>query len=341
MEQKDSMAVRTVETATGQLHRGQTYHQKKLTPKKVLGMLPDDATPDQQDSAIQANFQPKEIHWSERPDTLHLPGQPKPDNWRDVELPMYYRESFFLKDSLFHPGLTGGRRGVAGDPIPYTIANDSLITGILIGCFILTTLALAKSRNFILRQVKNFFYVSHGGKTSITETAEELRYQVFLGMQTCILFAIIVFFYIRTYVSQTFIISLYELLGIYVGIFVVYFLSKAAVYWFVNSVFFDKNSNAQWMKSYLLMVSMLGIVLLPIVLVLSYFDLALKSALVYALIVIVIYKLLIFYRQHLIFFHQRGGYLQNILYFCALEITLLLALWGVLTSVSVYYEINY
>ena len=35
----------------------------------------------------------------------------------DVQLPQYYREGFFSKDTLFHPELPGGRYGVAGDPI--------------------------------------------------------------------------------------------------------------------------------------------------------------------------------------------------------------------------------
>lgn len=48
----------------------------------------------------------------------------------DVQLPQYYREGFFSKDSLFHPELPGGRFGVAGDPVPYSIHNDSVITSI-------------------------------------------------------------------------------------------------------------------------------------------------------------------------------------------------------------------
>ena len=38
-----------------------------ITPAMVLKWLPRDATPAQQDSAIQARFKPSEIHWSKRP----------------------------------------------------------------------------------------------------------------------------------------------------------------------------------------------------------------------------------------------------------------------------------
>jgi hypothetical protein len=47
---------------------------KPMTPYQVLRLLPKDATPAQQDSAIQAWFQPGEVHYSNQPDTLHLPG---------------------------------------------------------------------------------------------------------------------------------------------------------------------------------------------------------------------------------------------------------------------------
>ena len=33
-------------------------------------------------------------------------------------LPLYYRESFFSKDSLLHPELSADQRGMAGDAIP-------------------------------------------------------------------------------------------------------------------------------------------------------------------------------------------------------------------------------
>ena len=146
----------------------------ELTPKEVLSWLPADATPAQQDSAIQRHIKISEIHWSEQPDTLHMPGHPKGKSFRDASLPQYYRESFFSKDSLFHPELTGGRLGVAGDPVPYSVASDNLVTGLLLGTFILAMLALAKSREFIIRQAKNFFYVQRANTTEITETSGEL-----------------------------------------------------------------------------------------------------------------------------------------------------------------------
>ena len=159
---------------------------KQPTPAEVIGWLPKNATPEQQDSAVQAHIKPSKITWSERPDTLHLPGHPVGRSWRDVSLPRYYKESFFSKSPLFHPEQPGGRMGVAGDPVPYSVASDNVITGILLACFILVMVAYTKSKRFIQRQAKNFFYVQHGETTVISDTSNELRFQFFLMIQTCL-----------------------------------------------------------------------------------------------------------------------------------------------------------
>ena len=114
---------------------------RPLTPAQVLSWLPRDATPAQQDSAIQAHFKPSEIHWSEHPDTLHLPGHDAGVDLMKSDLPQYYREGFFSKDSMFHPELQGGRYGVAGDPVPYSVRNDNIITSLLLACFIFAVIA--------------------------------------------------------------------------------------------------------------------------------------------------------------------------------------------------------
>ena len=108
-QQADSTIIETPESDVAQ---EPLKHTGELTPKQVLSWLPKNATPAQQDSMVRAHIKPCEIHWSEMPDTLHLPGHQPGKSFRDVSLPQYYRESFFSKDSLFHPELKGGRLGV-------------------------------------------------------------------------------------------------------------------------------------------------------------------------------------------------------------------------------------
>lgn len=315
---------------------------KPKHPYQVLRNLPADATPAQQDSAIQATFKPEVIERSTRPDTLHLPGHSKGKSFLDVNIPQYYQESFFDKDSLYHPELTGGRLGVAGDPVPYTMRNDDVITSLLLGCFILALITFSRTRGFLLRQAKSFFYIPKSGPMSPTETTGEIRFQFFLVLQTCLLFSILCFFYSREYISETLILSSqYQLIGICFGIFVAYFLLKALLYSCLNWVFFDKKKNGQWNKAQLFIYSLEGVALFPLVLLRVYFDLPMQTAITYSLIIIILVKILSFYKCYVIFFRRMGVVLQIILYFCALEIIPLLALGGILVMIGNYLKINY
>jgi len=318
-----------------------TAKTKVLTPKEVLSWLPYDATPEQQDSAIQAHFKPGPIQWSNRPDTLHLPGHTVGKDVRIVNLPLYYRESFFSNSHFYHPELPAGRPGVAGDPLPYTIASDNLLTSLLLACFILGCVAFAQSREFIFRQVKHFFRVRNEGTSEIAETTGEIRFQLFLALQTSLLYAILFFLYLRHLRVETFIAEQFVVIGILTGLVAAYFLLKAFSHWFVGWVFFGKRKNKQWLKSFLFLLSSQGVFLLPLVMLQAYFELSVKSSVIYVVSVLGASKILSFYKIYLIFFRKKGPFLQIFLYFCALEIVPLFALWGVLTIVANYLKINF
>ena len=318
------------------------HHPIVLTPKMVLSWLPRSATPAQQDSAIQAHFKPSEIRWSNRPDTLHLPGHDKGHNMLDVNLPQYYREGFFSKDSLFHPELTGGRYGVAGDPIPYTVQHDDVITTLLLLLFVLATIAFSNTRHFVVRQTKNFFSTKRVGLTEITETAVEIRFQTFLAFLNCLLLAILFYFYTLNFIGETFLLdSQYHLIAIFLGLSVAYFLIKALLYTMVNNVFFDSKKNRQWMKSFLYITSIEGALLFPLVVIWTYFDISIQNAVIYVIVVFSIVKILQLFKCFLIFFRQNVVKLQIILYFCTLEIIPMLLFWGVLVFTANSLKINF
>ncbi len=316
-------------------------HSSQLTPKQVLSWLPKNATPAQQDSMIRAHIKPSEIHWSKMPDTLHLPGQKPGKSFRDASLPQYYRESFFSKDTLFHPELKGGRLGVAGDPVPYTVAGDNFITSLLLLCFLLACVAFSKSKHFVIRQAKNFFRTPRVGTTEVTETSTEIRFQFFFVLQTCLLIAIGYFIYSKASISDTFIIDQYQVISIYAGCIAGYFLLKMLLYVVSGWVFFEKKKNVQWLKAYLFLFSCQGELLFQMVLLLLYFNFPLQIAVIYTLVVFGIVKILSFLKSYIIFFRRNGMFLQIFLYFCALEVVPLFALWGGLVIISHYLKINF
>ena len=327
---------------TGGTQQPVVHHGYYLTPAQAISRLPKDATPAQQDSAVQAHAKISEIHWSEMPDTLHMPGHGKGKTVNDSDIPQhYYRESYFSNDSLFHPELIGGRQGVAGDPVPYTIAGDNFISSLLLGCFVVAMFTMARTRAFIIRQIKGFYYLSNTNTKTQTETSGEVWFQLFMGLQTCLLFAIVYFFYIRDKIGDSFIISQYQIVFVFTGLFICYFLCKAYLYWLTGWVFYDKKKNLQWQKTFLFLSSAEGTLMFPVVMLLTYFNLSMSSVFVYALFVIFFVKFLSFYRLYVIFFRRNGIFLQIILYFCALEIVPLCVLWGILLVVNNYLKVNF
>lgn len=341
VNQADSTAAAGVR-ATAEASPAAGHKGKARTPYEVLKQLPEDATPEQQDSAIQANFTVVNTHLSTRPDTLSLPGH---DKWTcpgRITQPREYIDRYFLNDSTFRPEIGSNRNGVAGDPVPYTIRGDNTLTALLIGCFIIAMLAFAGTRRFAARQAKLFFRDTKNDPADYSETTAEARAQVFFVLMTCLLLAIISFIYTLERVADTFILSSqYQLVAIFFGIYVAYFGIKMLVYRAVNSVFFGNRKSVVWLKSQLFATSTEGVALFPLVLLMSYFDLSMQKAIVYVAFVIILVKILLLYKSFMVFFKQKNFFLQIFLYFCALEIMPLLALWGVLVNVVDYLKINF
>jgi hypothetical protein len=301
---------------------------KPQTPYQVLRLLPKDATPAQQDSAIQAWFAPEEIHYSERPDTLHLPGEGIPRDLKDVQLPTYYRENFFSNDSLYHPELDGGRYGVAGDPVPEILSNDSLISGLLILCFLLMTLAFSRISGFFGRQIKDFFYLQKG-EHSVEETGDEINFQIIFSIITCFTCSLLYYLYVLTMVDNTFVFSTeHLLLGVIFLVMAAYFLLKFLLYTIVNIIMFDGSRNKKFLTTLIFLISMEGVLLFPVLLLCTYFQFPIHNAAIYTFLVVFFFKILIFYKTYVIFFAQKALYVQIFLYFCALEMVPLLSLWG-------------
>ena len=314
---------------------------KPQTPYQVLQLLPKDATPQQQDSAIQSWLQPGEIHYSEQPDTLHLPGHDKGHNPREIRIPDYNKEQFLADDTLYHPELAHEPFGMAGDPVPYNISNDNIISSFLLGCFILSLLAFAISKNFVVQQIKDFFHIPRREDIK-TPTSGEVIALLFFALQNCLMLAMAYFFYVKTYVADTFIFAEeYLFIGLIFLILFVYTFLKYPLYTLVNYTFFNGKNNGQWTHTMLILSAIEGALLFPAILFQSYFDSSPQYIIFYAVFVLVLVKILTFYKCYVIFFRKNGLFLQIILYFCTLEIIPLLALWGILGIITNALTINY
>ena len=146
-----------------------------------------------------------------------------------------FRESLweraFMKSpyhNIIHPELNGGRMGIAGDPIPYLVSNDSVMTGVLLAFVILTILVVSRSMRFIAYQFKNFMYPGHSYESiEYKETAGEVNYQFFLCFQTVVLLSLSCYYCLVDSTTETYVVDTYQLLGLFfLSVFGIFMLKE-------------------------------------------------------------------------------------------------------------------
>ncbi len=225
--------------------------------------------------------------------------------------------------------------GYEGIPIPYSPREDDAIALTLLVCLFLSSLALARGKRFLGQQVKDF--LTHRKRTSIfdSSTAADVRYLLVLVVQTCTLSGIVFFNYFHEVSPKLMTtVSPQLVLGVYVGVCLLYFLLKWVLYLFLGWTFFDKNTTTIWLESYSVIIYYAGFALYPFVLFLVYFDLSLTNLIVIGLILLIFAKILMFYKWIKLFYNQISTIFLLILYFCALEIIPCLLLYQGLIEIN-------
>lgn len=302
-------------------------------PYQILRMLPANATPEQQDSAIQANFQPGNIHFSQRPDTLHIPGLPakKKEQWEDM--PLYYKETFFSNDTMFQAEYTGLRNGMPGITVPYSMRTDPYITLVLLSCIFLSTIMISRTRGFIGQKLKMLLRTSSYSVDK--ETTGETSVLLTLNIISAMLTSFLMFLYAENFISDTYVLpTQYHLIGVFFTLILAYKFLKALCYCIVNPVFWNGKQTLQYLKYKMFVEGMECTLLLFIVMMQIYLEYSILYTMFAFIFIQIIVKLLTFYKCYVIFFNQRGGFIQFFLYLCALEIAPLAVLWTAALTIA-------
>ena len=258
-----------------------------------------------------------------------------------VSLYDYLNQGYFSKDSLLCTTQAHSSSfGMAGNPIPYSIKGDNAITIILLVCFCLITIFCARLNKFFGRQIKFFF--SKPREDSASETSTEMRVLMVFVVILCLMLGIDSNILITEKITTDFVIDSNALT---VFLMSALFLSYLGVKWLiqiiVGSVFFGGKKTIQFWRSQLFVTACSGILIYPLVMLQVYFDLSLENAAIFFGFVLVLNKILSFYKSWLIFFKQNGLFFQNILYFCALEITPVLAFCGTWMMIINNLKVNF
>lgn len=319
------------------IHHEQTATEPVASKQTTTVLeVPADSVHESEVSSTKTN------HWPVKVDSLLRPDQGKKIEVKVNPLPKYYKDSFFAKDSLLHSELQGGRYGIAGDPVPYTVHTDSMLTSVLIFSTLVLLFCVKRSSRFFAFQIKNFSRVVRSDSILERESASEKRYLILAHLHTAIILALEFYFYTKAMIAETYITySEYTLMGIYLGGILGLFVVENILYASVNNIFFKPRECQQWTTVKMMTTAWAGILLTPMILLVAYFGLSTENSLIYTLSVIIFIKLLIFYKAFLIFFKKRGAFLQNFLYFCTLELIPPLLLWGILVTVANYLKVIY
>ncbi|MDR0989637.1 MAG: DUF4271 domain-containing protein [Prevotellaceae bacterium] len=227
--------------------------------------------------------------------------------------------------------------GIEGIPIPYSPRLDDGILLLLLFCFLLSAYALARSQRLLVQLAKNFLLNRERISIFANFTSADMRYQVVLILQTCLLCGLCLFLYfIRARPALIADAPPYRLLFFYVAACATYLLMKWLVYTLLGWIFFDKAKIAHWMESYSTLLYYLGLVLFPLALMLIYFNLPLQTAAIIGLSVLILMKILIFYKWLKLFCQSWYGCLLLIVYFCALEMIPYLMIYQGLLQLNDY-----
>ena len=220
--------------------------------------------------------------------------------------------------------------GVAGTFRPYTLHGDSILTLILLASFMLIGVSLARFRLFFLERLHGLFFIRYDDDRN-SETSGETQVQLMYVALNCLFLAILANCFILQKVSVTLFFGNNLLMtGLLMAVIMGYYIVKWGLAMVVNHVFFGSNKNLQWTHSVIFITSLQCLLLFPLILLLVYFSWGLRNAVYYFTLVVILAKLLTFYKSWNIFFQQKGGLMQTFLYFCTLEIVPLLAFAGCL-----------
>ena len=216
--------------------------------------------------------------------------------------------------------------GMQGEPMPYKMESDEAVIGAVLFCFVLILLALQRGSKSVIPYLKEAvtvrnragFYEEKVALSSVSSAA--LCFSTILTSGICLY---------RYYASPLLPEGIGHLLVLmaYICAFAVLIVGKYLLYDFVNWIFFNKEKNQRWKQSYWGLIAAAGVVLFPSVLFAVFLDSEIQISDYLLLMILVIFKILLFYKLIGNFFVHFYGILHLILYFCALEIIPDLLLW--------------
>ena len=223
------------------------------------------------------------------------------------------------------------------EPVSQTLyRNDGVVISLLF--FLFSSLyIIAKSKHHIKTQLKHLFFRSTDHHSTFTSrSGREKRYSLCLLLQSCYFFGLTFFYYTTNCGTangkQPFLSTI-----IYALIILALIGLKILAYKGVNYIFFENTAIKAWEKTYFFILSSLGVLLLPLAIIMIFWQPTILFVSIYTCFLLFIAKTLIGYKTYITFFSDIYGFIHFIAYLCALEMLPSGILWKTLIITNKYF----
>lgn len=217
---------------------------------------------------------------------------------------------------------------IAGDAISFSFRGDDYVTGGILLLLFFTMLITARSSRYLRAAVGDFFQARHRENLFDDSVETEMRGRGFLVFQLCVTMGVLLFDFVQEEMPDVLHhVSPYWILGLNVTLCLLWMGLRLLLFHQVNRILFEREARRTWMDGLLLITIGQGLLLLPVTLLVVYFDLSYTYQRALVILICAIGEMLLFYKTFITFFKYRAGIVHNILYLCALEFIPLLILW--------------
>ncbi|MBR1838911.1 MAG: DUF4271 domain-containing protein [Bacteroidaceae bacterium] len=224
---------------------------------------------------------------------------------------------------------------VEGELLAWTPRTDDVVTLALMASAFALALVAVRSWGFVVRTMSDFFYdirprrITPGAEADIEDVGDSR----WLHLHVCFLVSLAYICYRYVSNPDTFVHGApYRLLFEGVGLTLAWYVLRAVLYRFIDSVFFERWQHLLWTQVRTQCTFLSCLFLLPLLLVQIYFAPPAFFYIGVVLFYIVVSRLALFMKCYSTFFIYPGGFIHLLLYFCTLEIAPLAALWRLLEA---------
>lgn len=252
-----------------------------------------------------------------------------------VDLPEISDIGFFAGNPLLHPELSITPDGFAGETPDYALRQDSIISIMLIVGMLLLIYLCNTTFPFVRYVLHDILFRPQPGRTKTDSNSVSMPRLTLIHLVTSITCGTLCYGY--TLYGHTVLIPFdnpYLPILVFSGVIMVFFTVRRIAYNFVNWVFYPDYRKKYW-NEVLTFSTIIELFLFYLTsVIVMYLKLTAEDYLTLCISIVILVKLVLFYKCFQIFFANLYGIIHIFMYLCALEVMPLLALWQIFIQIT-------